>query len=110
MTGSAEAPDASQLEAWERMLDRLEADVIEAEVLVRTLRPGEIAPWTMPKLPGSLPAYLVERARTILERQQAMLEQIPAAMAKVGQQRGLIGRISSASVPRRAAVYVDRSA
>lgn len=106
---AAPVPDAGQLEAWERMLDRLEADVIEAEVLVRTLRPGEIAPWTMPKLPGSLPAYLVERARAILERQQAMLEQIPAAMAKVSQQRGLIGRMHTPA-PRRTSVYVDRSA
>jgi hypothetical protein len=96
--------------AWERVLDQLEAQTIEAEVLTRTLQPYEITPWALPELAGPLPAHLVGRAHTLLDRQQALLDQIPTVLGKVRQQSSVTTRFSEAMGRPRSSVYIDRSA
>jgi hypothetical protein len=96
--------------AWERALDELEAQTLEAEARLRALRPDEVTPWELPHLAGTLPAHLAPRARDLHRRQQEMLDRIPAILGRMRQQRSVTDRITWATGPVRRPVYIDQSA
>jgi len=97
--------------AWERALDDLEAHLVMAEQLMLGRLPIEMTPWSAPALPTPLPSGLVERARGLLARQEALLTQLPETMDRTRRQRDLTQRISAVSSPARpASIYIDATA
>jgi hypothetical protein len=58
--------------AWTAALTELELDVADAEALLRAdhlAHPARTTPWIPPAGLGPLPASLLDRARTLLDRQ-----------------------------------------
>lgn len=97
--------------SWESVLDGLEAAVIVGEQTVLTgATLTDLTPWEPPADLGPIPAELRDRARELAERQQSVLADLPAAMAKVQRQLDLTHRITEATAERRPAVYIDQRA
>jgi hypothetical protein len=104
-------PDGSDLAAWERELDRLEADVTAAERLLDEREVGEIEPWTPPEGLGPLPAELAERVFNLLDRMMPLHSELPAAQEQIRRQLGATRRVAEATTQvRRTSLYIDTSA
>jgi hypothetical protein len=103
-------PDLSHTLAWERELDRIEADVTTAEWLVTERQPAELAPWSAPTLAGPMPAHLVQRSADLLARIRLLGTRIPTAMDQTSRQLGATRRVAEATGQgRRPSLYVDTS-
>jgi len=97
--------------SWSAALDGLEASVIVTEELLRNRQSSaEPEPWEAPTDLGALPPELVERARSIAERQRAILSQLPTVVETTQRQRDLTRRITDATTPRHGSIYVDTTA
>ncbi len=96
-------------DAWVRALDELELDVAKAEEVLRSGDVGlpDVAPWTAPRLPGSLPLDLRPRAEALLERQLRTAEALSGALHAAGRQRVVAERFGSGTQAR--AMYIDQS-
>jgi hypothetical protein len=102
-----ESPDHRD---WEQALDGLEQYLARTETMVRTLRPDEIGLWSPPQVSTPLPRHLAGRARSLLERLEALQATVPGVMERVRRERAVADRISRATGRSRSAVYVDASA
>jgi len=99
-------------DGWSRALDRLEADLLQAEALADDPQLVlELEPWTPPTELGALPHALAERARRLLDRQRTARQLIADRLAAVRRQRALMTRVPAATGTGRESrpVYVDRS-
>lgn len=100
------------LDAWSRMLDLLEADLDLAEqALLRRDEAPHVGDWEEPALTGSLPPYLLERARAVRERQRDILARIPEALGRLSRQQTLTARIGHVTTPSTSVpVFIDATA
>ncbi|WP_084125114.1 hypothetical protein [Demequina sp. NBRC 110054] len=96
--------------AWERTLTELELDVAQAELLL-TSNHRDVAlrkkPWVPPQLPP-LPASMVERARTLLDRQMKVSQLLGEAARESRRHNRAVARMQ-VSAPARP-VYIDTPA
>ncbi len=95
---------------WERTLTELEIDVAQAELLLTSShRDVDLRrkPWVPPQLPP-LPANLVERARTLLDRQLKVSQQLSAAAHESRRHGRAVSRMKAAQPSRP--VYIDTPA
>lgn len=97
-------------ESWERALDALEAQILVAWQLATGRSSAVLVPWSAPTDLGPMPAELVARARELREQQQALLADLPEAIARTRRQLSLTKRVSDATTSARRPVYIDRSA
>ncbi len=103
-------------QTWEDALDTLEVHLNRAAMLLERLEPEEVLAWELPELDGPMPAYLLPRARALLERQQRVIDAIPDAMTRTRRQEMVTRRIGDATRPSRLsgttgpARYVDITA
>jgi len=102
--------------AWGAALDELELSLEESERLLGGGDPAEAlaaAPWSPPQLETPLPADLLERAQSLLARQQLLVARTMTAMNGARQNLALVGKMSGKanvfSAPGRSeqAVYLD---
>jgi len=97
--------------SWSAALDGLEATVIVTEELLRDRQSAaEPEPWEPPTDLGALPPELLERARSIAQRQRAILGQLPSVVETAQRQRDLTRRITGATNTRHGSVYIDTTA
>lgn len=112
MTTHDAGPDVVDVEAWAEVLDRLERDVAQSEELARTggqARPVEA--WVPPVLRGPLPDELLDRARTLLDRQLAARSVLAAqVLENRAQQQAHPAPRHGAHAATAAPAYVDVSA
>lgn len=93
----------SDLAAWVAALDRLEADTLAVERVLRERAVAvDPAPWEMPQLAGPLPDVLRERAERLLSRQRAIQEPLAELAGVTRRQAAFI----QPPAPRHAA-YLD---
>lgn len=100
----------SQPDSWERVLDGLEADVLEAEGRLRGLTPAEPTPWTPPTGLGPIPAGLVGRARELQQRRREVIVRLEESVRGLRRQRALTARLGAVTGSARRPVYIDRTA
>ncbi|WNM24548.1 hypothetical protein RN607_14550 [Demequina capsici] len=96
--------------AWERTLTELEIDVAQAEALL-TASHRDVAlratPWTPPELPP-LPASMLERARTLLDRQLKVSQQLADAARESRRHSRAVAHLKVGTPP--VPVYIDAPA
>ena len=98
---------------WESLLDRLEADLVIGEFMVKNpgVEPAEPEPWTAPQLSTPLPEELVERVLDLHARQQTLLAEMAQSRTALGNQIKVIDRIQQATGPaERTPLFIDTSA
>lgn len=110
--------------SWEAALTGLELDVQSSERLLEEIRskaeahvpvvpPQPQAPWTPPVGLGPMPVTLVDRAKTLLERQRQVAQELTEAIVLNRRQARAAAAVAQASARRPdggQAVYVDVSA
>ena len=97
-------------EAWQISLDRIELDVVRAEIALAngsTIRTDE---WDVPADHGPLPADLRPRAEEILARQQVVMTQMAEQLGTTLRQQAVVDRVGRASTRHHVPIYVDVSA
>lgn len=92
---------------WETILDRLELDVLLSERKLTDPDAPDPEPWSEPHLPGPIPADLVDRARTLLARQQEVRDKLAVAALTVRRHEQLAVRMDLAVTPPARSVYLD---
>ncbi len=97
-------------EAWEVSLDRIELDVIRAEISLANDSDLRVDEWDVPVDHGPLPASLRPRAEELLARQEALLARIADKLGATGRQQAVVERVGRVSVAPTGPVYVDVSA
>lgn len=95
---------------WETALDRLELDIINAERRLVGKHAPDPEPWDEPQLTGPMPSDLVDRAKDLLARQDAVREQMAAALQTLRDQRDFATRVDRATARTARPVYVDLDA
>ncbi|CCG01800.1 hypothetical protein [Blastococcus saxobsidens] len=100
---------------WQRALDELEGDVLEAQSALARGRAEEIAAWgrrtedwVPPADLGPIPTDLRERAAQLLQHQLAVAEQLVERILQSQRQRDVAARMSYAP-SRPVASFVDRA-
>jgi hypothetical protein len=99
--------------SWETELDRFETELERAELLLSdaTTLPTETdMSWEPPRALGPIPLALLDRARTLLRRQQLVCEALTDALAGVGRQQRYAARVSRAVGATQQPSYLDVSA
>ena len=108
---SAPGSDAGEHLHWETALDRLELDVLLAErMLAEPARDHRLThePWDEPTLSGPIPADLVERARSLRDRQARVEAQRAQGVGDIGRQHRFAARVDRATGRGHGhAVYLD---
>jgi hypothetical protein len=107
----ADVPESSDVAAWGRALDRLEADAVAAGQLLdgHVLTDGE--PWQPPAGIGPLPAELAQRAVALLDRMLPLHGELATAQEQIRRQLAATRRVTEAtSQVRRTSLYIDTSA
>lgn len=97
-------------EAWQVTLDRIELDVVRAEIALAngaTIRTDE---WDVPADHGPLPTDLRPRAEEILARQQTVLTQIAEQLGTTLRQQAVVERVGRSTAASQVPIYVDVSA
>lgn len=113
--GSAhERPAKSAEEAWTDALDEMELTLDIAERLLRGHHPDIAvlaAPWDTPEVSGPMPKSLQKRARKLLHRQSALIQETAQAAALTRQQIALLAKVADAGRKhlRDRPAYVDVS-
>lgn len=109
---SDELPDEQQWHArWEAALEALELDVAAAEELLRVAHlpdvaeVAQVAAWHPPADLGPLPAPLLTRARTLLDRQFEVASLV--AHAAVASRRQAVAARALRARPAAVPVYLD---
>ena len=97
-------------EAWQVTLDRMELDVIRAEIALANDGELRIDEWDVPGDHGPIPPALRAQARELLERQQAVLEQVAQKLGATLRQQAVVERVSQSSTSPSGPIYVDVSA
>ncbi|MDN4472381.1 hypothetical protein [Demequina zhanjiangensis] len=95
---------------WERTLTELEIDVTQAEQMLNASHRDvelRVEPWVPPQLPP-MPANLVERARTLLDRQLKVSQELSAAAHESRRHGRAVSRMKAAQPARP--VYIDTPA
>ncbi len=99
--------------AWSDALAELESDIERAEAVLAAVRGGgdTDAPlpgggWTPPRVPGPIPADLVERASALLERQRETARRLSLAMTASRRHLAVVDRLAG---PAPRPMYVDRT-
>jgi hypothetical protein len=92
---------------WATALDRLELEVILAEL--RLEDPTRPAPetWDEPDLQGPIPADLRERAVALLDRQHQVRVAMTTLLGSIGRQHDFANRVDRATRRTGQAVYLD---
>ncbi|HEU5045555.1 MAG TPA: hypothetical protein VFT75_15630 [Nocardioidaceae bacterium] len=101
-------------EAWEAALDDMELTLDIAERLLRGHNPDIAvlaAPWDIPDVSGPMPKSMQRRARKLLRRQSALIEETAQAAALSRQQIALLAKVADAGRRhlRDRPAYVDVS-
>ncbi|MGN6577204.1 MAG: hypothetical protein ACTHKG_16145 [Nocardioides sp.] len=106
-------PDDWQ-DAWGAALDELELTLEQTERILNgePLDEVEATGWNPPPVSGPIPAQYVVRARTLLDRQQALISETVTATVGIRQKLDLLDKLTGS---RRGArdehpVYVDLTA
>lgn len=95
---------------WEIELDRLELDVMRVERALRQDDAVRTDVWSVPTLPGPLPAELVDRALQLAARQDACLDEMEQRLGRAARQHAMAVAISRATVPDQCVpIYVDEA-
>jgi len=95
---------------WDRALDRIEADLLQAEALAQDPQLIlELEPWAPPTDLGPLPRALTDRARDLLTRQRNARQLIADRMDAVRRQRAVVTKVAGATGRERRPVYVDHN-
>jgi len=103
--------EAAWLRRWEDALTALEMDVAAAELLLRaahlptTAQVAQVSAWRPPAGLGPLPAPLLTRARTLLDRQLEVASLM--AQAAASSRRQLAATRTLRAVPEAVPVYLD---
>lgn len=92
---------------WETVLDRLELDLMLAERKLTNPDAPDPEPWSEPHLPGPIPADLLDRARTLLSRQQEVRDRLAVAALSLRRHEQLTARVDRAVTQRASSVYLD---
>ena len=89
-------------DAWEAALDEMEL-TLDIAVLA--------APWDIPEVSGPMPKSMQRRARKLLRRQSALIEETAQAAALTRQQIALLAKVADAGRRhlRDRPAYVDVS-
>lgn len=95
--------------SWREALDRLEKHADNAEAIMGG-DASVVDPWEPPTDLGRMPDEFLPRARMLLERQQRLMEAIPAILSDNRQQLRLADRVSNATTHRAVPVYLDVTA
>lgn len=96
--------------SWREALDRLEKHADNAELLLGGDDAPAVDPWEPPTDLGLMPDEFLPRARMLLERQQRLMEAIPAILSDNRQQLRVADRVSNATTHRTVPVYLDVTA
>ena len=101
-------------DAWEAALDEMELTLDIAERLLRGHNPDIAvlaAPWDIPEVSGAMPKSMQRRARKLLRRQSALIEETAQAAALTRQQIQLLAKVADAGRRhlRDRPAYVDVS-
>lgn len=97
-------------DAWQVTLDRIELDVIRAELALAHGTDLRVDQWDVPGPQGPVPTALQARAHEILARQEAVLEQLADRLGDTSRQQAVVDRVDRASGRRHVPAYVDVSA
>lgn len=107
-------PEPSFEQAWRDALAGLELDLDRAESMLRVVQDGAppqdvtgLGSWAPPTGLGPLPESLVERARVVLARQLAVVEDLTTAAIHSRQRVELHRRLRADAVSRP--LFVDAS-
>jgi hypothetical protein len=96
-------------DAWAEALDRLESDVVAAEMLLaeeHRMRDLPVSdPWQPPAGLGPLPLDLRPRADEVLRRQLAVAQQLATTLAGTVKHAAVLERLDDRPAPRPS--YVD---
>lgn len=92
---------------WETVLDRLELDLMLSERKLADPDAPDPEPWSEPHLPGPIPADLLDRARTLLSRQQEVRDRLAVAALSLRRHEQLTARMDRAVARPVASVYLD---
>lgn len=92
---------------WQTVLDRLELDLVLAERKLADPDAPDPEPWSEPHLAGPIPGALLDRARTLLSRQQVLRDTLAVAALALRRQEQLTVRLDRAATPRVTSVYLD---
>jgi hypothetical protein len=108
------AEDKAAEEAWIAALEEMELTLDIAERLLRGHHPDIAvlaAPWDTPEVSGPMPKSLQKRARKLLHRQSALIEETAQAAALTRQQIALLAKVADAGRRhlRDRPAYVDVS-
>lgn len=104
---------------WEEILDRIEADLERAEARLSDPRAvaeevdalAGIEPWAEPQPGTPLPAYLLDRARELIRRQEAVLVLLPRAQDRLRKQQAFTTRVRETTRSTGVtSVYIDATA
>ncbi len=101
-------------EAWGAALDELELTLELVECLLGGEVPDdhEVPEWTPPAIDGPIPSELAFRARTLLGRQQSLINDTVTATVGVRRKIELLDKLTGTSKGARTepSVYVDLTA
>lgn len=95
---------------WESALDDLERQLASAERMIASADVDDQTDWEPPGHLGPLPLPLLTRAQRLLERQQAVITQIPAVLVATRQQLQVGKRIGHATTRPAVPLYLDVTA
>jgi len=91
--------------AWVEQLDRFEACLAGQRRAVAEGRPDDVVAF-VPQAVGPLPAELVERARALSERADALIAELSTATASVARQLQVVTVMKGTQQPSSS--YVDQ--
>jgi hypothetical protein len=102
--------------AWADALSALELDVAACERLLHAVHAGADLPdadgtlgaWVPPADLGPLPESMQERARTVLDRQLAVAQELAIAASQSRQQIAFADKVQTGRSPARP-IFVDAS-
>lgn len=100
----------TRLEAWEVTLDRIELDVIRAEVALANNAEVRIDEWDVPADHGPIPLALQSRAQEIIARQHELIAALAERLGATVRQQAVVDRVGRTSTRSHVPVYVDVSA
>lgn len=105
---TCEQPDPS----WESALERLQDDLTAAELAHLRGEPFDLTGWAPPALATPLPSYLLERARDLHARQEALTDLLATVRDRARRQLDVTRRINQATgaASRPATVFFDATA
>lgn len=103
------SPEAAH-EAWERLLDGLEADILQAEAQLAGGVVIDPTPWTPPPGIAPLPAHLRGRALELQQRRRRVIERMAETLGHLRRQRAVTKRLGATTATPRRPLYIDRTA